>query len=549
MTEKTRSEMGHTKVMTYAGTFAVLVFLLASACTTIAGFSGSELSICGLKFHDLNENGVLDKDELGLENWTFTLTNIGDCKIIDYATTDANGYFCFEDIPAGNYSIDEVLQEGWYNTTPAHQSIIIEDSSAMLFFGNAQEKEKWDKSSIEVVGECDSPNAVFTITNTGDPEDGDMQQPSQYRVYRNGVLEDTGSFQLQGGDSIEIVVAAHCDSIRLEADQSPNHPGNSHPNDVVDECGCKDDPPVILKLTTFNGDGDDDDGDDNGDDTGGDEGGDDGGDEKKLVIDDGDDDNETGEDTGDNETGDDDTGDGGEEEPPIEEPASPPTKKKPSEPIHINPMPIAMGDGPYQAQLGESITFNGSASKDDGSIIEWLWDFGDGTTASGEIVTHTYNQAKTYPVSLTVTDNYFKKSYPYKTIASIIQPNRSPEVPDILGPSDGIVNTGYSFVTISNDPDGDDLRYVFDWGDGETTSIPFAPEGYHVAGAHSWKEEGTYTITVSTSDGELSASAEKMIHIEAQTPAVDYAIVVGLAVLGAILLGLFIALMKRDHNK
>ena len=212
-------------------------------------------------------------------------------------------------------------------------------------------------------------------------------------------------------------------------------------------------------------------------------------------------------------------------------------------------MPIAIGDGPYHGTIGELITFNGSASKDDGSIIEWFWEFGDGTTASGEIVTHAYTKAKTYAISLTVTDNYFSKSYTYKTIASISQPNQSPQAPEILGLLEGIVNAAYSFTAISHDPDGDNLGYTFDWGDGETTVIPFVPAGYHVAGAHSWKEEGTYTITVSVSDGELSASADKMIRIEAQTPAVDYAIVVGLAAMGAILLGLFVFLIKRGHNK
>ena len=483
MTKKTRSETGYTKVVTYAGTFAVLVVLLVSACTPIAGFSEPELSICGFKFHDLNENGVFDKGEPGLEGWTFelyTCVKPDVWELIDTEMSDSDGYFCFEDIYAGEYYVREILQDNWYNTTLAHQSVIIEDSSEMLFFGNAQEKETWDKSNIEIVGECESPYAVFTITNTGDPEDGDMQQPTEYRVYRNDVLEDSGYVQLAGGDSIDIVVSANCDSIRLEADQSPGHPGNSHSSDVVEECGCEE----------------------NGD----------------------------------------------EEEQPKE---NPPTSapKKSSTLNNCNPMPIAIGDGPYHGTIGELITFNGSASKDDGSIIEWFWEFGDGTTASGEIVTHAYTKAKTYAISLTVTDNYFSKSYTYKTIASISQPNRAPQAPEILGLLEGIVNAAYSFTAISHDPDGDNIGYTFDWGDGETNVIPFVPAGYHVAGAHSWKEEGTYTITVSVSDGELSASADKMIRIEAQTPAVDYAIVVGLAAMGAILLGLFVFLIKRGHNK
>ena len=51
-------------------------------------------------------------------------------------------------------------------------------------------------------------------------------------------------------------------------------------------------------------------------------------------------------------------------------------------------------------------SFDGSASNDpDGTITSWDWEFGDGNTDSGEIVTHTYGSAGSYNVKLTVTDN------------------------------------------------------------------------------------------------------------------------------------------------
>ncbi len=39
-----------------------------------------------------------------------------------------------------------------------------------------------------------------------------------------------------------------------------------------------------------------------------------------------------------------------------------------------------------------------------GDIVSWEWDFGDGNTASGPMVSHTYSQPDDYDVSLTVTD-------------------------------------------------------------------------------------------------------------------------------------------------
>ncbi|MBL4652807.1 MAG: T9SS type A sorting domain-containing protein [Flavobacteriales bacterium] len=97
----------------------------------------------------------------------------------------------------------------------------------------------WDKSSVSVEGRCTSDSlACFTIYNTGDFGNGDMDAPSEYRIYDNNVLVVVvGTFQILGGDSTEICYAAAGNTIRLEADQRPGHPGNSHPNDVIELCG------------------------------------------------------------------------------------------------------------------------------------------------------------------------------------------------------------------------------------------------------------------------------------------------------------------------
>ncbi|PYS74673.1 MAG: hypothetical protein DMF69_01095 [Acidobacteria bacterium] len=53
-----------------------------------------------------------------------------------------------------------------------------------------------------------------------------------------------------------------------------------------------------------------------------------------------------------------------------------------------------------------TVNFDGSGSTAvTGSIVEWAWDFGDGTTGSGAIVAHTYTTPDTYFASLTVTDS------------------------------------------------------------------------------------------------------------------------------------------------
>ena len=67
--------------------------------------------------------------------------------------------------------------------------------------------------------------------------------------------------------------------------------------------------------------------------------------------------------------------------------------------------PLARFTGPSTIVLGNSATFDGSGSWDDGTIINYTWDLGDGTTAYGPTVTHTYQDGGFYTVSLTVKDN------------------------------------------------------------------------------------------------------------------------------------------------
>ncbi|MGY3317957.1 PKD repeat protein [Arthrobacter sp. TE12232] len=53
-----------------------------------------------------------------------------------------------------------------------------------------------------------------------------------------------------------------------------------------------------------------------------------------------------------------------------------------------------------------AVTFNGSGSADpDGTVTGYAWDFGDASTGTGATASHTYANAGSYTVSLTVTDD------------------------------------------------------------------------------------------------------------------------------------------------
>ncbi|TFD65163.1 PKD domain-containing protein [Cryobacterium ruanii] len=58
------------------------------------------------------------------------------------------------------------------------------------------------------------------------------------------------------------------------------------------------------------------------------------------------------------------------------------------------------------ATVGRTITVDGGASADaDGTVVEYLWEFGDGSTATGSRVSHTYTTAGTYLTTLAIRDD------------------------------------------------------------------------------------------------------------------------------------------------
>ncbi len=79
------------------------------------------------------------------------------------------------------------------------------------------------------------------------------------------------------------------------------------------------------------------------------------------------------------------------------------------------PEAVIMADN-LSGDLPLTVLFDGSASTDDGEIISWFWDFGDGDTLSGAVVEHIYKVEGVFPVSLVVTDDQGATDVAYDTI-------------------------------------------------------------------------------------------------------------------------------------
>ncbi|MFP4142626.1 MAG: S8 family serine peptidase [Thermoplasmata archaeon] len=60
---------------------------------------------------------------------------------------------------------------------------------------------------------------------------------------------------------------------------------------------------------------------------------------------------------------------------------------------------------PTSPTTEDTIDFTDESTDSDGSIEEWSWDFGDGSTSTSQNPSHSYDTADTYTVELTVTDD------------------------------------------------------------------------------------------------------------------------------------------------
>jgi PKD repeat protein len=79
---------------------------------------------------------------------------------------------------------------------------------------------------------------------------------------------------------------------------------------------------------------------------------------------------------------------------------------------------------------GTTVVVDGSPSSDpDGRIDRFTWDFGDGTTTTGQSPPpHTYESPGTYPITLTVTDNSGASSSTTRDVTVTAPPDGSPPV-------------------------------------------------------------------------------------------------------------------------
>ncbi|MDD5688207.1 MAG: carbohydrate-binding protein [Elusimicrobia bacterium] len=85
--------------------------------------------------------------------------------------------------------------------------------------------------------------------------------------------------------------------------------------------------------------------------------------------------------------------------------------------------------------------------------------------------------------------------------------NNSPNTPNTpTGTTTGNIGVSYTYSTSGTDPDGDQVKYTFDWGDGTTNETNLVNSGTGAGLSHSWTAAGTYQIKTKATDSKGAGS-------------------------------------------
>ena len=163
--------------------------------------------------------------------------------------------------------------------------------------------------------------------------------------------------------------------------------------------------------------------------------------------------------------------------------------------------PVANISGTFSSTEGASIAMSGAGSSDaDGTIQSYVWSFGDGSTAMGASVSHTYKQDGEFVVTLTVTDNDGLTGV--STTTAVIA-NVAPAIAAFES-RQLIAGERYIAAGSFTDPGSDSWTATVNYGEGPTSTLALSAKSFALS--HIYATAGTFTVTVQVRDDDVSAT-------------------------------------------
>ena len=164
-----------------------------------------------------------------------------------------------------------------------------------------------------------------------------------------------------------------------------------------------------------------------------------------------------------------------------------------------------------------NVSFNGEASSSPGSEITlYQWTFGDGASATGSDVSHTFIIAGTFNTSLTVTNSAGLTdsiSTPVIVTSPPPEENTAPHAVLSATPTSGSIPLTVAFnASSSTDPDGSISNYSWQFGDGSSAT--------GISTTHTYTSQAAFiaTLVVTDNDGAQSSSSTTITVTPEDTP-------------------------------
>jgi PKD repeat protein len=154
-----------------------------------------------------------------------------------------------------------------------------------------------------------------------------------------------------------------------------------------------------------------------------------------------------------------------------------------------------------------------------GSITSFVWDFGDFTSATGPIATHTFDTQRTYNVTLTVMNDSNRSSSTTRPVP--VGAGLLPAAAFVVSPTAPAVGQTVFVDASTSTPGGGHViaGYTWNWGDGTGTS--------GVTSNHTYAAAGTYVVVLTVIDEEgQSASTTRNLSIGTGAPSASFSFAV-----------------------
>ena len=183
---------------------------------------------------------------------------------------------------------------------------------------------------------------------------------------------------------------------------------------------------------------------------------------------------------------------------------------KPNRPPRVR----ALAD-PRRGDAPLPVEFSARASDPEGGEVAYDWNFGDGGRSVRQNPDHVYRTPGDYTAKVTVTDRQGATTTAEITIRVSDPPgNVTPTVEAAADPASGAAPLEVRLSALGSDPDGDELGYAWDLGDGT--------RAFGAQATHTYVLPGTYTATVRATDpGGASATASVTITVGSTAGALD----------------------------